>query len=184
MKEEPVDILDSQGNKTGETILKSEAHDRGLWHGAAHLWIFNSKGELLLQLRSSKKVVRPNIWDVSAAGHIAAGKEALETAVEEAGEELGLRVDAKDLTPIGTFTTDELHPDGWYHRVFIWAYATRADIDLDELSLEEDETSEVKWISIEKLIKDLHSPDKANLFARTRTSYELAIEKVPILLKK
>ena len=43
------DVLDEQGNKTGKTENKKIIHEKGLWHSAVHIWIYNSKGEILLQ---------------------------------------------------------------------------------------------------------------------------------------
>jgi isopentenyldiphosphate isomerase len=185
MKEEPVDILDEQGNKTGQTMLKSQAHKQGLWHGGAHIWIYNSKGEVLLQLRSPKKIVKPNVWDVSVAGHIPAGKTPLETVVEEAQEELGLKVEPKDLVYIGKVIFDDLMPpDNWQHRVHTEVYALLQDgLKLSDLNLEEAEISDARWISLGQFSKDLNDPSKDNQYSRNRVSYNLAMAKIPKLLE-
>ena len=47
MSKEYFDILDENGNKTGQTKLRSEVHRDGDWHKAVHIWIFNDKGEAL-----------------------------------------------------------------------------------------------------------------------------------------
>lgn len=185
MKEELVDILDEQGRQTGQTMLKSRAHAQGLWHGGAHIWIYNTKGEVLLQLRSPKKVVRPNIWDVSVAGHIAAGKTPLETVVEEAEEELGLAVNPKELKFLGNVTIDDfMEPGHWRHRVYLWIYALKCDnLDLTELKLEEAETAAVKWLPLSQLQQDLADPAKASHYSPEKVSYNMAITEIPKLLK-
>ncbi len=33
------DVLDEQGNKTGETIERSEAHKKGICHRVIQVWI-------------------------------------------------------------------------------------------------------------------------------------------------
>ena len=184
MKEEPVDILDEQGNKTGQTLLKSQAHKQGLWHGGAHIWIYNSKGEVLLQLRSPKKVVKPNVWDVSVSGHIPAGKTPLETVVEEAQEELGLKVKPEELVYIGKVIFDDLMPpDDWRHRVHTEVYALLQDsLKLSDLNLEEAEISDARWISLEQFSKDLKDPSKNDQYSPNRVSYNLAIAQIPKLL--
>jgi len=184
MKEEPVDILDEHMSKTGQTMLKSEAHKQGLWHGGAHIWIYNSKGEVLMQLRSPKKIVRPNIWDVSVAGHIAAGKTPLETVVEEAKEELGLLVDPKDLVFLSNESLEDVMPGGWDHRVFLWIYALKSDLNPANLTLEEAETSEVKWVPIKQLEQELNNPEFKNKYSPTPQSYNQAIKHIPELLSK
>lgn len=184
MKEEPVDILDEHMNKTGQTVLKSEAHKQGLWHGGAHIWIYNSKGEVLMQLRSPKKIIRPNIWDVSVAGHIAASKTPLETVVEEAEEELGLTVKPEELVFIGNTFIDDAMAGGWEHRVFLWIYALKSNLNVADLTLELAETSEVKWVPLKQLEQELTDPAFKNNYAPTLQSYNLAIEHIPNLLNK
>lgn len=69
MADELIDIFDENNNPRGIQKLKSEAHKEGIWHRAVHIWIYNLKGEILLQLRSKNKELYPDRWDVSAAGH-------------------------------------------------------------------------------------------------------------------
>ena len=80
------------------TILeRSEAHEKGLWHRSAHIWVYNDKSEILLQLRSANKIIFPNRWDVSSAGHIGAGEIPLDSAIRELKEEIGITDIAEDL---------------------------------------------------------------------------------------
>jgi hypothetical protein len=52
---EYVDVLDSSGRPVGKMKPKSEVHRDGDWHGAAHLWILNREGQILIQRRSPTK---------------------------------------------------------------------------------------------------------------------------------
>lgn len=171
MKEELVDILDEKGNRTGQTMMKSEAHDKSLRHGGAHLWIYNSKGEVLLQLRHRKKVIRPNVWDVSAAGHIIAGDTPKETAVREAKEELGLNVDPKKFKFIGVKKVAEPMPEGWTHRVFNWTYLTQLDLGLEGLELEKDEVTDIRCIPLDEFEADIHDPERSKKYTPTRLEF-------------
>src|SRR5690242_10762851 len=119
MKDEPVDILDERGNKTGQIMLKSEAHAKSLWHSGAHIWICNPKRAVLLQLRAKNKVIRPGVWDVAIAGHIKAGDTPEQTAEREAKEELSLTVNPKQLKFIEVSKVQDVMK-GWTHRVFNW----------------------------------------------------------------
>jgi len=83
-------VLDSSGRPVGRRKPKSEVHRDGDWHGAAHVWIRNAQGQILIQRRSPKKESWPNLWDVSVAGHISAGEGPVEAALREAQEELGV----------------------------------------------------------------------------------------------
>ena len=182
MKEEPVDILDENMGKTGQTMLKSEAHAQSLWHGGAHIWIYNSKGEVLMQLRSPKKLIRPNIWDVSVAGHIAAGKTPLQTVVDEAEEELGIKVNPDNLVFLGNTSIDDTM-DGWRHRVFLWIYALKMELNPNNLILEEAETAEAKWVPLNEVAVELKDPKFKHKYAPTQQSYQVAIDKIPELVK-
>ncbi len=76
--------------------MKSEAHREGLWHRAAHIWAYNSKGEILLQLRAKNKRTFPDKWDLSVAGHISASEEPIDSALREIEEEVGLCAKKED----------------------------------------------------------------------------------------
>ena len=70
IKMEYFDVLDENGNKTGETKLRSEVHRDGDWHRTVHIWVFNRQGEVLLQRRCATKDSYPNMLDISCAGHL------------------------------------------------------------------------------------------------------------------
>jgi isopentenyl-diphosphate delta-isomerase type 1 len=65
-------------------------HSSTLWHRGVHVFIFNSKGELLVQLRSRIKDKYPNTYDCSLSGQVTFGEDYETTALRELGEELGI----------------------------------------------------------------------------------------------
>jgi len=98
---------------------RSEVHGNNLRHRAVHIFIFNRKGDLLLQKRSRWKDRHPNLWDSSAAGHVEAGEEYDTTAVRELGEELGVTA---NLTRIAYLNASERTGEE-----FIWLYRGEGD---------------------------------------------------------
>jgi len=96
--DELIDIYDESNEPLGFRKMKSEAHREGLWHRASHVWIYNKRGEILLQLRAKSKELNPLKWDISAAGHISLGEEPIAAALRETKEELGLSIEANSLT--------------------------------------------------------------------------------------
>lgn len=85
-------VVDEDGKVLG-SILRGLAHDgRKVLHPVVHLHLFNSKGELYLQLRPSWKKIQPNRWDTACGGHVAYGETIQEAFAREVFEELGITV--------------------------------------------------------------------------------------------
>ena len=59
------DVLNEYGEFTGKTATREECHKKGLWHRAVYGFIFNNKGDILLQKRSKNKKLWPDLWDVT-----------------------------------------------------------------------------------------------------------------------
>jgi isopentenyldiphosphate isomerase len=122
--DELLDILDQTGRPTGEVLAKSEAHRLGLWHRCFHCWICGSDAAghyLLLQRRAPTKDTWPGYLDITAAGHLSAGEETLD-GLREIEEELGLKVKAERLIPLGTIRIEQRLPAGCdreFHEVFL-----------------------------------------------------------------
>lgn len=121
--DELIDILTPTGKPTGTKALKSEAHKNGWFHATVHIWLFTADEKILLQKRALTKKVFPGIWDISVAGHVGAGEEIIEGSKREIFEEIGLKLDEKDLVKIGTRIHQVTHKNGIqdneHHHVFI-----------------------------------------------------------------
>ena len=168
--DEYIDIVTELGKPTGKTALKSEAHKNGWYHNTIHLWLYNSKGEILLQQRSRKKVIHPLLWDVSAAGHIDAGETFIEAALRETEEEIGLKLSAENLQKIGTFLHETDYgaiQDNEFHQVFI----SELKVDINELKPQEDEVEDLKLVSIKEFDTLLSQSATNHHFIPTNTSY-------------
>ncbi|MBZ0298150.1 MAG: NUDIX domain-containing protein [Anaerolineae bacterium] len=100
---ELLDIYDENLVHIG--VKEREAvHREGDWHRTFHCWIVycDERGLdfIVLQRRGPDKQTYPNLLDVSAAGHYAAG-ETMADGVREIAEELGIQVYFNDLVPVG-----------------------------------------------------------------------------------
>jgi 16S rRNA (adenine1518-N6/adenine1519-N6)-dimethyltransferase len=83
------DVVDFDDQVIG-TATRAEVHARRLTHRAVHVFVFNKRGDLLLQKRSHLKDMCPGLWDSSVSGHLDSG-ESYETAVvRELAEEMGI----------------------------------------------------------------------------------------------
>ena len=149
--DELIDILTPEGKSTGKTALKSEAHKNGWFHATVHIWLFTSDEKILLQKRALTKKVFPGLWDISVAGHIAAGEEVLTSAKREVFEEIGLQLEEKDLIKIGTRIHQVSHANGIqdneHHHVFI----ARLKTHLSELTIQKEEVDEIMLFDLSTL---------------------------------
>jgi isopentenyldiphosphate isomerase len=146
--DEWVDIVDTSGVPTGEKCLKSEAHKQGYWHPCVNIWLYNSKGEILIQKRVADKDTFPNLWDVSVAGHIGAGEFPLEAAQRELTEELGLDIPTQEFNFIGTYNSDHSHNEKLIDREFHHVYLVELKVPMDQLKLQTEEVAGIKMISL------------------------------------
>lgn len=89
MPEELFDVVDEQ-DRVLRQAPRSEVHTRKWLHRASHIFVFNSRGELLVHRRSAAKDECPLMYTSSASGHLSAGEGYEIAAVRELEEELGL----------------------------------------------------------------------------------------------
>lgn len=154
MTEEYLDILDESGNKTGEKRSYLEAHEKGLIHTAVHVWIVNSRNEIIIQKRKDDRRFYPGHWDISAAGHVSAGQTSLEAAMRETEEELDLKFQASDFTLLCTLQTDSVFNNGaLINKEFNPVYVVKKDIDISEIKLLDGEVEAVKFLTFEEFKK-------------------------------
>ena len=165
------DILDENGNPTGQKKLRNQVHKDGDWHKSVHVWIMNEKGELLLQKRSPTKESHPNKWDISFAGHIEAGATSIETVIKEGAEELGIKISEKDIQFLFTYKKSSVLNNGTFiNNEFNDVYLLRKELDISKIKLQKEEVSEVKWYSIDELKKAL--VDRKDEFVSHNEEYE------------
>ena len=158
---EYLDILDNNGNKTGEKKPRKEVHSRGYWHKGVHIWIINSKKELLVQRRSANKDVYPNKLYISVAGHPVSGEEEMESIKREFEEEIGVELDTNKLEYLFTFSQEVVENNGKFlDNQFYDVYLIEMDLDIDNLKLQEEEVSEVKNIYYKDFEKMIENKDK------------------------
>lgn len=157
--DELVDIINENGELTGDTCLKSEAHKKGLLHASVHIWIFDHEKNVLIQKRAADKDTFPNLWDISVAGHISAGEEPLTTALREVQEEVGLVVSKERLHFIGTAKKRVQHSEHLIDNEVHYIYVCETDFDVKELELQEEEVAAIKSIKLEALTELVKTSD-------------------------
>jgi len=86
--EEEVILVDEQDQPLG-TMEKIRAHEKGLLHRAFSVFIFNEKGEMLLQQRSINKYHSAGLWTNACCSHPKPGEDVQRAAQRRLHEELG-----------------------------------------------------------------------------------------------
>ncbi|WP_156169238.1 NUDIX hydrolase [Kordia jejudonensis] len=172
---EQIDILDQHGKPTGEILQKREVHRHGHFHASTHLWLYTKSGKVVLQLRAAIKPNFPNCWDVSVAGHISSGETALQTAVREAKEELGITVLAENLQHIGRFRIDYQHAEDYIDREFITIFACEIPDAPLQTTLQEEEVADVTLIPLAKVEAELANAELAKKYVPFNKAYAVEV---------
>jgi len=89
-------LVDENDNPVG-TSEKMKAHEQGLLHRAFSIFIFNDKGEMLLQQRALDKYHSGGLWTNACCSHPAPGEETEAAAKRRLKEELGLETAVKKI---------------------------------------------------------------------------------------
>ncbi len=95
MAEEFVVLVDENDEQVG-LMEKMEAHIRAKLHRAFSVFIFNSKGELLLQQRAGHKYHSPLLWTNTVCSHPRNGETTVDAAHRRIVEEMGMDCDFKE----------------------------------------------------------------------------------------
>ena len=90
-------ILVNENDEEIGVMDKLEAHQKGLRHRAFSIFIFNSKGELLLQRRAEDKYHSPGLWTNTCCSHPSPGEDTLVAANRRLKEEMNLSSELKHL---------------------------------------------------------------------------------------
>jgi len=85
-------ILVDKEDKPIGLMPKLEAHEKGLLHRAFSIFVFNSKGEMLLQKRALSKYHTPGLWTNTCCSHQVDGEDEQEGLGRRLKEEMGLQV--------------------------------------------------------------------------------------------
>ncbi|GAB4497078.1 MAG: hypothetical protein OHK003_04420 [Anaerolineales bacterium] len=89
MADELLDIVDDEDEVTGQA-MRSVVHQQGLWHRGVHVFLFNERGEMLIQKRSADRASSPSLLDCSVSEHVQAGESYRDAAMRGLKEEMGV----------------------------------------------------------------------------------------------
>jgi isopentenyl-diphosphate Delta-isomerase len=156
-------LVDANDNSLGE-MDKYQAHEHpAKLHRASSVWLVNSKGQVLLQKRSDKKIVGAGWWGNAVCGNLRPGESYEDCARRRLKEEIGVgrgvgigtRLSTErdseylEIKPIFKFTykayCNEKYGEHEMDQVFFAKYDGK-------VVLNKDEVSEVAWVDFDDLV--------------------------------
>jgi isopentenyl-diphosphate delta-isomerase len=147
-------LVDETDLETG-TMEKMEAHLLGVLHRAFSIFIFNSKGEFLLQQRAPGKYHNGGLWTNTCCSHPNPGEEILKAASRRLSEEMGFQT---SLSPAFTFIYKASFDNGLTEHEFDHVFTGIFDGDINA---DKNEVSEYCYKTLEDVESSLKShPEK------------------------
>ena len=146
--EEQVILVDKNDNQLG-LMPKMEAHEKAVLHRAFSVFIFNKKGELMLQQRAAHKYHSPLLWTNTCCSHQRNGETNLEAGKKRLQEEMGF---VTSLSEVFSFIYKAPFDNGLTEHeldhVLIGYFDNRPIINKDE-------AEDYKWMLLEDVKSDM-----------------------------
>ena len=145
---EQVILVDEQDNPIG-LMEKHAAHVEPHLHRAFSIFIFNSKGELLMQQRAFSKYHSPGLWTNTCCSHPRDGETLAEATARRLREEMGMRCEMRE---VYTFIYKAPVGEGLTEHEFDHVFIGKSD-DIPIINTEE--VASWKYMTINDLDKDI-----------------------------
>lgn len=169
-------ILVNEKDEVLGSMEKLEAHEKGLLHRAFSIFVFNSKGELLIHQRAFGKYHSEGLWTNTCCSHPAPGETIIEAAHRRLQEEMG-------------FTCE-------MHQAFHFVYKAELDNNLIEHELDHvvigscdsnpvmnpEEAIDFKWVDLGDLLIDVSkNPSNYTFWFKTilHEHFDHLLENIP-----
>ena len=127
-------LVNEQDEEKG-TMEKMEAHRKGALHRAFSIFLFDSKGNMLIQQRAAKKYHSGSLWTNTCCSHPYPGEAVEEAAARRLFEEMGI---ATALTHAFSFLYRAEFDNGLteheYDHVFTGVYEGEINANSDEVA--------------------------------------------------
>ena len=145
---EQVILVDEHDNPIG-LMEKQAAHIEPHLHRAFSIFIFNSKGELLLQQRSLSKYHSPGLWTNTCCSHPRDGETTADAASRRLMEEMGMTCEMHE---VYTFIYKAPVGQGLTEHEFDHVFIGQSD---DMPNINHEEVESWKYMSLNELKEDL-----------------------------
>ena len=146
--EEQVILVDVNDKPIG-LMEKIEAHEKALLHRAFSVFIFNEKGELMLQQRAASKYHSPLLWTNTCCSHQRDGESNVEAGRRRLQEEMGFVTEVKE---VFSFIYKAPFDNGLTEHELDHVMIGRYD---DVPNINKEEVESYKWMTLENVKKDI-----------------------------
>ena len=163
-QDEQFEVLDEQGHKTGQILDRETVHQQQLWHEVANVWIINSRGEVLLQLRGPKVDLNPDVWDVAVGTHVMPGEDPAVAAQRSVQAELGVTLTPENIKHLFNLQSANPLPDGRFHKVLGHVFLVKRDIDLNDFTFDHDKIAQLQWKPLVNVMAEVGSSETSNQY--------------------
>ena len=151
--EERVILVDKDDNQIG-TMPKMEAHEKAVLHRAFSVFVFNEKGELMLQQRAAHKYHSPLLWTNTCCSHQRVGESNVQAGRRRLQEEMGFTTELKE---VFSFIYKAPFENGLTEHEL--DHVMVGDFD-DEPNINKEEVESYKWMLLEDVKNDIeNNPD-------------------------
>ena len=142
-----------------DVIVRGEPMPQGRYPMIAGVFLFNSKGNIILQKVASTKRVDAGKWSYSAAGHVDAGEDYEQAALRELYEEMGIRATKATFVGKGHMLKDE-KPRAFHH-----VFKVVSD---DTVTFDPSEVADVREFAVPELKQEIinHPENFKDIFAK------------------
>lgn len=147
---ESVILVDAEDREVG-VEEKLAAHLSGKLHRAVSVFLFNKKGEMLLQQRAFSKYHSGGLWSNTCCGHPRPGESPLAAAERRLWEEMGIRT---SLNKLLDFTYRAELDKGLIEHEFDHVFQGEFEGAFEP---NPEEVAAWKWMSLQDLEKALHN---------------------------
>jgi isopentenyldiphosphate isomerase len=166
------EVLDDQGLATGQLLDQATVHAKELWHAVVNVWIVNSKGELLMQLRAPSVELSPNVWDVSAGSHLRPGETPQAAAQRCLQSELGITATPEELRHLFNIQCANPMPNNIVHKVLGHVFLVQKDLDAAAMLYNTKTITRLGWVPLMQFMTDVgNSATKQQYFPRSNNYY-------------
>ncbi len=171
-------VLDQQDIPRG-ILPRSQVHRLGLRHAVVHLWVLTQReGQwgIWLQQRAHDRPLYPNLYDLTATGHVGAGETPLLAMLREAQEEVGLSLQAEQAQFVGNSRQKYERPNGYEDElVHSFVYCTTEPVPF----VAGEEVAGMAWISCKSYAKACKGAEQVALEGET-----ISVDKLCCIHKK